>query len=84
MPVGDPVMFSGRLKTRSGLAGNQNLPFMDGHELVFIHKVLLGIIEICLRMIRTVVFSLRFDSYFPAGGQHAIVHETIITFGSMG
>jgi hypothetical protein len=31
MPVGDPVMFSGRLKTRSGLAGNQNLPFLDGH-----------------------------------------------------
>jgi hypothetical protein len=31
MPVGDPVMFSGRLKTCSGLAGNQNLPFMDGH-----------------------------------------------------
>jgi hypothetical protein len=33
MLVGDPVMFSGRLKTLSGLAGNQNLPFMDGHEL---------------------------------------------------
>jgi len=31
MPVGDPVMFSGRLKTRSGLAGNQNLPFMNEH-----------------------------------------------------
>ena len=23
------------LKTRSGLAGNQNLPFLDGHQLVF-------------------------------------------------
>jgi hypothetical protein len=33
MPVGDPVMFSGRLKTRLGLAGNQNLPFLDGHKL---------------------------------------------------
>jgi hypothetical protein len=26
------VIFSGRLKTPSGLAGNQNLPFMDGPE----------------------------------------------------
>ena len=24
-----------RLKTRSGLAGNQNLPFMDGHYIAF-------------------------------------------------
>jgi len=25
-----------RLKTRSGLAGNQNLPFMEGHQLMLI------------------------------------------------
>jgi len=30
MPVEDPVMYSGRLKTRSGLARNQKLPFMGG------------------------------------------------------
>jgi hypothetical protein len=34
MPVEDAVMFSVRLKNRSGLAGNQNLPFMDAHGLI--------------------------------------------------
>ena len=29
MPVEDPESFSGRLKKRSGLALNQNLPFMN-------------------------------------------------------
>jgi hypothetical protein len=33
MPVEDPVMFSGRLKTRSGLAENHKLRFPDGHSL---------------------------------------------------
>jgi hypothetical protein len=45
------------LKTLSGLAGNQNLPFMDGHELGFASIGMVGYRKILLDRNKLVRFA---------------------------
>jgi hypothetical protein len=52
-----------RLKTHSGLAGNQNLPFMYGHELKCIKQINRKLTQIDINIIFKFVF-IRVHSWF--------------------